>query len=201
MGCARYGQSPNQAERQEQKSDRANQSIGGQDSWGKGMSFLEDDLDTGEGLPNNVSPLPTNKIPLVSTPQVSSPMAPPSSLRLPTYMLLFLIPFSFAAMRLPDCFLCARHICLPLGSAPTLSHYAEIQKYQISCFKQVVEIDGSWRDMANSVARPQCQFLIEQRGLSRLLENSSSIWASLRLLFRSRQLGRDRIPRPVLSLK
>lgn len=51
---------------------------------GKGMSFLEDDLDTGEGLPINVSPQPTNKIPLgkarINTPNQladSAPLKPP----------------------------------------------------------------------------------------------------------------------------
>lgn len=119
---------------------------------GKGMSFLEDDLDTGEGLPTHLSPQSTNESPeakLVSTFQISSSNGAPSSLWLPTCMLLFLIPFSFAAMRLPDCCLCVRHSCLPLGSALTLSYYAVRQKIKSHAIKEVVGIDSSWRNVAN----------------------------------------------------
>ena len=56
MGFARYGQSPNQAEKHEPKSEGSDQSIDGQNSGEKGVLFLEDDdLDTGEGLPSSIS--------------------------------------------------------------------------------------------------------------------------------------------------
>lgn len=78
----------------------------------KGMLFLEDhDLDTGEELPINLSPQLTNKIFLsktcINTPNELTDGAP-VKLRLPTFMLLFLIPhLSFTTMRLPDYCLCA----------------------------------------------------------------------------------------------
>ncbi len=58
MGCACYGQSPNQTKKQEEKSERSDQPIGGQNNGGgKCVPLLEDnDLDTEEGLPINALP-------------------------------------------------------------------------------------------------------------------------------------------------
>lgn len=53
--CARYGQSPNSTKnRKEQGSKKSDQSIGGENSRKRDVSFLEDgDLDTGKELPTN----------------------------------------------------------------------------------------------------------------------------------------------------
>ena len=127
--CARYGQSPNQTKKQEETSENSDQPLAGRITGGKGVSFLEDDdLDAGEELPIN-APQQTKppNAKLGSTPQLSSPMGSPPSLRPPACMLLFSsLIFPFAMMRLPVCCLCTLGICACSSAWPSPHHNVQL---------------------------------------------------------------------------